>query len=144
MFKPNLRLIKTFRMGMSYAARQLTDLEIGSGQVFFVMELGLVDWMNLSDLSRAVGVDNAYTTRTINRLDALGYVDKAQDETDRRAFRISLTPKGRKVAERVNEVLKRWVATITVGVSPEDIATVNRVFDKFYQNSMNGLREGLP
>jgi len=139
MFKPNLKLIKSFRMGLSYATQQLKDIEISSGLVYFIVELSQVEWLNMSDLSAAVGVDNAYATRSVEKLSALGYVSKVQDEQDRRAYRISLTASGRQVAERVNETLRGWIEIITVGVSPEEIATVNRVFDKFYQNSLNAL-----
>jgi DNA-binding MarR family transcriptional regulator len=134
MFRPNLTLIKSFRMGLAYANRQLKDIDISSGLVYFIAELSQVDWMNMSDLSSAVGVDNAYATRSVNKLSALGYVKKVQDDQDRRAWRISLTASGRQVAERVNQTLKEWVEIITAGVSPEEIATVNQVFEQFYQN----------
>ena len=32
MLKPNLKVFKTFRMGMSYATRQLKDIDISAGQ----------------------------------------------------------------------------------------------------------------
>jgi DNA-binding MarR family transcriptional regulator len=70
---------------------------------------------------------------------ALGYVNKVQDEKDRRAFRVSLMVSGREIAERVNETLRRWVEIITVDVPLEDIVTVNRVFEQFYQNALKGM-----
>jgi DNA-binding MarR family transcriptional regulator len=139
MFRPNLTLIKSFRMGLAYANRQLKDIDISSGLVYFIAELSQVEWMNMSDLSSAVGVDNAYATRSVNKLSALGYVKKVQDEQDRRAWRISLTASGRQVAERVNQTLKEWIEIITAGVSPEEIATVNRVFDRFHQNALRHM-----
>jgi DNA-binding MarR family transcriptional regulator len=144
MFRPNLKLIKSFRMRLSYATRQLKDIDISAGLVYFIVELSQAEWLNMSALSAAVGVDNAYATRAVERLSALGYVCKVQDEQDRRAYRISLTASGRQIAERVNKTLKQWIEVITVGVSPEEIATVNRVFDKFYQNSLNALNRRQP
>jgi DNA-binding MarR family transcriptional regulator len=94
----------------------------------------------MSDLSAAVGVDNAYATRSVEKLSTLGYVNKVRDEQDRRAFRVSLTDKGWQVAERVNEALKQWVEIITAGVSPEEIATVTRVFDRFHQNALRHMK----
>jgi DNA-binding MarR family transcriptional regulator len=131
-------------MGLSYATRQLKDIDISAGLVYFIVELSQAEWLNMSALSAAVGVDNAYATRAVERLSALGYVCKVQDEQDRRAYRISLTASGRQIAERVNKTLKQWIEVITVGVSPEEIATVNRVFDKFYQNSLNALNRRQP
>jgi len=137
MFAPNLKVLKTFRLGMAFANQQLKDIDISSGLVYFIIELSQVEWLNMSDLSAAVGVDNAYATRAVEKLSALGYVNKVQDEQDRRAYRISLTDSGRHIAQRVTETMLQWVGIITAGVSPEDTVTVNRVFDQFYQNALN-------
>ncbi len=139
MSRPNFKVLKIFRLGMSYANQQLKDIDISSGLVYFIIELSQVEWLNMSDLSAAVGVDNAYATRAVEKLSALGYVNKVQDEQDRRAYRISLTTSGRQIAERVIETMRQWVEIITAGVSPEDIVTVSRVFDQFYQNALDRM-----
>src|SRR5512136_1102312 len=126
MFRPNFKVLKIFRLGMSYANQQLKDIDISSGLVYFIIELSQVEWLNMSDLSTAVGVDNAYATRAVEKLSALGYVNKVPDEQDRRAYRISLTASGQQIAERVIETMKQWVEIITAGVSLEDIVAVNR------------------
>jgi DNA-binding MarR family transcriptional regulator len=141
MFRPNLKIFKVTRLGLAYAGRQLKDIDLSSGLVYFITELSQHEWLNMSDLSAAVGVDNAHTTRSVEKLAALGYVHKVQDEQDRRAFRISLTNSGWQIAERVNAALKQWVGIITAGVSAEDIATVNRVFDRFHQNALKSMQD---
>jgi DNA-binding MarR family transcriptional regulator len=139
MFSPNFKVLKVFRLGMAYANQQLKDIDISSGLAYFIIELSQVEWLNMSDLSAAVGVDNAYATRAVEKLSTLGYVDKVQDEQDRRAYRISLTASGRQIAERVTETMRQWVEIITAGVSPEDIAAVNRVFEQFHQNALERM-----
>ncbi len=139
--KPNFMVLKTFRLGMAYANQQLKDIDISSGLVYFIIELSQVEWLNMSDLSAAVGVDNAYATRAVEKLSALGYVNKVQDGQDRRAYRISLTASGRKIAKRVAETMMQWVEIITAGVSPQDIATVGRVFQQFHQNALERMEK---
>ena len=141
MFRPNFKVLKVFRLGLSYATRQLQDIEISSGLVYFIVELSQVEWLSMSGLSAAVGVDNAYATRAVEKLSALGYVDKVQDEQDRRLFRVSLTDKGWQIAERVNQTLRAWVEIIIDGVSMEDLVTVNRVFDQFHQNALRTMQK---
>jgi DNA-binding MarR family transcriptional regulator len=136
MLRPNFKVLKVFRLGMSFANQQLKDIDISSGLVYFIIELSEVEWLNMTDLSAAVGVDNAYATRAVEKLSALGYVTKVQDERDRRAYRISLTDSGRQIAERVIETMRQWVEIIIAGVSSEDLMAVNRVFDQFYQNAL--------
>jgi DNA-binding MarR family transcriptional regulator len=142
MFRPNFKVLKVFRLGLSYANQQLKDIDISSGLVYFIIELSQVEWLNMSDLSAAVGVDNGYATRAVEKLSALGYVKKVQDEQDRRAYRISLTASGRRIAERVTETMKQWVEIVIAGVSWEDIATVNRVFEQFHQNALKSMENG--
>ncbi len=139
MFRPNFKVLKVFRLGISYANQQLKDINISSGLVYFIIELSQAEWLNMSDLSAAVGVDNAYATRAVEKLSTLGYVNKVQDEQDRRAYRISLTTSGRQIAKRVIETMKQWVEIITAGVSLEEIVTVNRVFDQFHQNALKHM-----
>jgi DNA-binding MarR family transcriptional regulator len=136
MLRPNFKVLKVFRLGMSYANQQLEDIDISAGLVYFIIELGQVEWLTMSALSAAVGVDNAYATRAVQKLAALGYVNKVPDEHDRRAFRVSLTDSGRQIAERVSQTMLEWAGIITAGVSLEDLVTVNRVFDQFYQNAL--------
>ena len=142
MFRSNFKVLKVFRLGMAYANQQLKDIDISSGLVYFIIELSQVEWLNMSDLSTAVGVDNAYATRAVEKLSALGYVSKVQDEQDRRAYRISLTASGRQIAERASETVRQWVEIVTAGVSLEDIAIVNRAFDQFHQNALRSMENG--
>ncbi len=139
--RPNLKILKTFRLGMAYANQQLKDLDISSGLVYFVIELSQVEWLNMSDLSAAVGVDNAYATRAVEKLSALGYVNKVPDGQDRRAYRISLTGSGRQIAERVMQTMLQWAQIISAGVSPEDVLAVNRAFDRFYRNAVEAMEK---
>jgi DNA-binding MarR family transcriptional regulator len=141
MLRPNFKVLKTFRMGMTYANQQLKDIDISAGLVYFIIELSQVEWSNMSALSAAVGVDNAYATRAVERLSALGYVNKTQDEQDRRAYRISLTASGQQIAKRVAKTMLQWAGIITAGVSPKDLVTVNRVFDRFYQNALDSMEK---
>ena len=141
MFRPNFKVLKVFRLGLSYANQQLADIEISSGLVYFIIELSQVEWLSMTGLSAAVGVDNAYATRAVEKLSALGYVNRVQDEHDRRLFRVSLTDKGWQVAERVVQTMKKWVEIVTDGVSMEDLVTVNRVFDQFHQNALRGMQK---
>ena len=124
MFRPNLKIFKVTRLGLAYAGRQLKDIDLSSGLFYFIAELSQHEWLNMSALSAAVGVDN---------------VNKVPDEQDRRAFRLSLTDSGWQIAARINEALRQWVEIITAGVSPEEIATVNRVFDRFHQNALGHM-----
>ena len=59
----------------------------------------------VAELARKCTIDPGAMTRLLDRLEKKGLVKRERCETDRRVVRISLTPEGRAVAERVPEVL---------------------------------------
>jgi DNA-binding MarR family transcriptional regulator len=141
MWTPNLNIQEVVHLGQSYINRQLKEIGLSSGLFFFIAELSQHEWLNMSVLSAAVGVDNAYATRSVSRLSTLGYVRKIRDEHDHRAFRVSLTLQGQKAAERVNQTLKQWIEIVSSGIPETEIETVNRVFDQMHQNALKHLKK---
>jgi DNA-binding MarR family transcriptional regulator len=53
--------------------------------------------MQQSDITRALVVDPSSTTYLIDRMEALGWIKRLADRTDRRVWLISMTPSGKKL-----------------------------------------------
>ncbi len=81
--------------------------------IYYLMENGP---MRLSDLARRTETDPGILTRQINAIERQGIVERKPDPTDRRAALVQMSPKGRRVAQRLREVqdevlggqLARW------------------------------------
>jgi len=114
---------------------KLRDSELSRGLFFYVLELSHKDGLSLHDLSRAIFVDKAYTTRAVARLYELGYVTRQADESDRRLIRIYLTAKGRKAAKMINDIFVEWRDLISSGVSQAESAAVLEISRKLYTNA---------
>ncbi len=136
---PNLKITGLFRMGQAFQDAQLADVGLSSGLFYFVSELAQHEWMTMSELSDAVEVDNVYCTRAIERLVALGYVNKGPHIGDGRAYRVALTAEGRAVVERVFAATELWAEVINAGVSAEDLDVANRVIGRWYANARHYL-----
>lgn len=132
--EPNLKINKVVRMAQAFISDRLKPLGLSSGLFYFILELSEADGLSMQELSRAVLVDNAHTTRAVARLTALGFVAKRIDPNDSRSFLVFLTEKGRGASEAIRAVLLEWARIITAGVTEEEVATVYRVFDKYYAN----------
>lgn len=59
------------------------------------------DGLRPSDLTQALVVDPSSVTYVLDRMEALGWVRRATDDADRRAWRIVLTAAGRELYARV-------------------------------------------
>jgi DNA-binding MarR family transcriptional regulator len=64
----------------------------------------------------------------LKKLVEMGYLHHQRSRMDRRSVRVSLTEKGREIADVVNRLYERHVRSIDQvgGINPEDFKTLNR------------------
>ena len=65
-----------------------------------------------------LGVTNAAVSQMLERLVQQGYVARLEDPEDRRARRISLTPKGEAAVRDGIEAGRAWLDDVVAGVDP--------------------------
>ncbi len=135
----NRRLAALFRMGDAYITRELRATGLSSGPAYFVLELAVGGTLTLTEVSRRIGVDRAHTTRIARRLVDEGFATRRPDPSDGRGSLLTLTPRGEAAALQVELAIRDWVAVISDGVTPGDIAATNRAFDRFYANATERL-----
>ena len=77
--------------------------------------------MTPGELTRALLVTAGNVTGVVGRLVAVGLVERHPVPEDRRAVRVRLTPRGRRLMRRAIPRHRRDVATLLAGVSPADL-----------------------
>jgi len=78
----------------------------------------------VSEVARRLELDQSTASRQIRPLEAEGLVARSVDPDDRRAARLAVTPKGRRLLERVREVPLNDYAVALGDWSPGDRATL--------------------
>jgi DNA-binding MarR family transcriptional regulator len=141
---PNLTINKVVRMAQAFINCRLKPIGLSSGLFYFVLELMEHDGLSMQELSRAVMVDNGYTTRAVKMLVDRGYVRKSIDSDDSRSYRIFLTAKGRKTSSAIQGVLMEWADLVTEGVPEEEIGVLYRVFNTYYKNAKRHFEGANP
>jgi DNA-binding MarR family transcriptional regulator len=68
------------------------------------------------ELSDALVVDRSNVTGLIDRMEKAGWVRRADDPADRRVYRITLTPAGRKLWSKVEPRYRAAIENVTQGV----------------------------
>ena len=86
--------------------------------IYYLMENGP---MRLSELARRTETDPGILTRQVNALEAQGHVERRPDPTDRRASIVQMSPKGRRVAQRLREVQDEVLGGQLAGWSAADL-----------------------
>lgn len=82
------------------------------------------------ELSRHLLVTAGNLTGIVDRLHAEGLVRRAVHPDDRRAFRLTLTPKGRRLVRRAQRRHHRVLTALLAGVPARDLRRLRRLLDR--------------
>jgi DNA-binding MarR family transcriptional regulator len=85
------------------------------------------DGQSMTQLSNALDIDNSTLTGLIDRMERSGYVVRSPGDSDRRAFRISITPQGVEESNPARPLIRKINEEIKSGFSQEEIETFKRV-----------------
>jgi DNA-binding MarR family transcriptional regulator len=86
------------------------------------------------ELADALDVEPITLCRMIDRLEEAGLVERRRDETDRRAWRIHLTPAAAPMLLKLEEMGTAFNADMLAGISKADRETVLRVLGRMRAN----------
>lgn len=86
--------------------------------------------LNQSRLGVAMGVDRSTVVAVIDRLQARGLVTRKPSTADRRAHRLTLTPKGKALLETAVPEVCAHEARIAKALTPEERATLLALLEK--------------
>ncbi|MBS0318137.1 MAG: MarR family transcriptional regulator [Proteobacteria bacterium] len=90
--------------------------------------------LRMSELSRRMMVTGGNVTGITDQLEAEGLVERVEVEGDRRAFRVRLTPKGRKQFHAMAEAHEGWVVDAFAGLSSAEIRVLHQLLGKVKQH----------
>lgn len=88
------------------------------------------DGLKMNELSRRMMVTGGNVTGITDQLVAEGLVDRVDVEGDRRAYRVRLTTRGRKLFHEMAAQHERWIVDAFAGLSEKDIATLHKLLGK--------------
>ncbi|TWO66123.1 MarR family transcriptional regulator [Caenimonas sedimenti] len=86
--------------------------------------------LKMNELSRRMMVTGGNVTGITDQLVAESLVERVDVEGDRRAYRVRLTPKGRKQFHEMARQHEDWIVEAFASLSEKDIATLHRLLGK--------------
>jgi DNA-binding MarR family transcriptional regulator len=86
--------------------------------------------MKMNELSRRMMVTGGNVTGITDQLAAEGLVDRVDVEGDRRAYRVRLTAKGRKLFHEMAHQHERWILEAFASLTDKEIATLHKLLGK--------------
>jgi DNA-binding MarR family transcriptional regulator len=86
--------------------------------------------LKMNELSRRMMVTGGNVTGITDQLVAEGLVDRVDVEGDRRAYRVRLTAKGRKLFHDMAHQHESWIVDAFSGLTDKDVATLHKLLGK--------------
>jgi DNA-binding MarR family transcriptional regulator len=88
------------------------------------------DGLKMNELSRRMMVTGGNVTGITDQLVTEGLVERIDVEGDRRAYRVRLTPKGRKLFNDMARQHEDWIVEAFSSLSEKDMATLHKLLGK--------------
>lgn len=88
------------------------------------------DGLRMNELSRRMMVTGGNVTGITDQLAAEGLVERVEVAGDRRAYRVRLTPRGRRLFNSMAQAHESWVVDAFGALSPEDIRALHELLGK--------------
>lgn len=123
-----------YRYCQKFMSRELQELDIGSGQYSFLINLFKKDGISQESLVEALGLDKGTTARAILNLSEKGYIKREIDPDDRRSYRIYLTEKAFQAQPRIDDTIRKFNEIIMSGFSESDREIASQILNRMAEN----------
>ncbi|HET7090814.1 MAG TPA: MarR family transcriptional regulator [Anaerolineae bacterium] len=128
------RILQIHRAHRSRAEAALNQLGLHTGQEMLLFHLWNEEGLTQSQLVDQLCVEPPTVTKTLQRLEQAGLVERRQDAEDARVSRVYLTPKGRALKAQVKKIWENLEALTVQGLSEVEKALMRRLLDQINNN----------
>lgn len=110
------------------------EFNIQKGQHMFLTRICENSEINFVDLSNMLKVDKTTTTKAVNKLVEIGYVNKQQDDNDKRGYKLTATKKGLEIYDLLIEEENRQIQICFKSFSEEEKQVVTKLLKRMSEN----------
>jgi DNA-binding MarR family transcriptional regulator len=119
--------------------RYIKELKVTRSQWWVLAYVSRKDGMAQTQLAEQLDVGKVAIGGLIDRLERSGLATRVPDERDRRIKRIFLTPKGKRLVERLRDVSLYFNQRVLEGIPSEELAVTTAALRRLKANLQNFL-----
>jgi DNA-binding MarR family transcriptional regulator len=97
----------------------MADSGLSFSQVNTLMRLHFTGQVDISDIGEQLGISNAAASQLVDRLVRMRLLERTEDPIDRRVKRLTLTPAGHVLAEKLVDTRRNWMEKFTATLTPQ-------------------------
>jgi len=104
--------------------------DLTPNQMHAIEIIGHEKSLRMKELAEKLGVTTGTLTVTVDRLEQKGLIERQPHETDRRSYRVVLTPDGKKHFKKHHEFHVKLTEEIVSVLTPEELECFDAVLGK--------------
>jgi DNA-binding MarR family transcriptional regulator len=132
------RLHSAARLSRTALAARLLNHGFYAGQDQIMLALDHEDGQTPGQLAARLGVRPPTITKTINRLQVQGFLDKRASEIDARQANIFLTDAGREAIRAIEKSVRKTEKQALKGLDKKEQKTLSKLLSRVEANLTNG------
>jgi DNA-binding MarR family transcriptional regulator len=87
----------------------------------------------MTKLSQSLGIAKSTTSGLVMRLVRDGFLNRRRDETDRRVFKVEITPLGEQVIKAVIEMRVKYIEEVIKQIPEDKTKLIHEALDALYE-----------
>lgn len=128
----------THRAFSKQLGARIADYGVTIGMWYFLRVLWEEDGLSQRELSRRIGMMEPTTVSAIDTMEKRGFVTRRVDQRDKRRRLVQLTPKGRKLKQKLLPLAYDVNLVAAEGFGPEEIEALQGLLSRLKQNMLDG------
>ncbi|HCD32124.1 MAG TPA: MarR family transcriptional regulator [Phycisphaerales bacterium] len=129
------------RMKSVYLDRELAPLQLNGATYLYLVVLDVHGSQMQDVFSKELALNKSCVTRSICRLEELGYVQREPDPNDGRAMLVSLSAKGKKIVPRIRQSLETFSTILHEGLTDNQVKQAEKLLMGMRQNLADHLEQ---
>ena len=122
----------------NYVKKQLEPFKLAPEQNLIMMMLWKKDGISPNEFALQLHKDKGNIARMIASLEKKGYIQRADDPSDKRTFKVHLTEEGQRLESLVVPILQETHQTVMTGITAEQFIVLQELFTKMINNTIGG------
>jgi len=111
----------------------MADLKISQSELLFFSALDNCQGISSPELAKNMGLSLSRISRVVDKLVVNGYLDRKNDDADRRAIRLCLTVKGKSVRTKIEKVRNECEDRLMEAIPQAEMERFEHLFSEILQ-----------
>lgn len=129
------KIRRLFRMNQRYAMTQMVHPELTPSELQLLRHVGFHGEVSQRHLAETLGVDKSMISRTLQKLEAKGYLIRKEDEKDARSKIVMALPPAREIHMQGKGLSEQFFDQVTEDISAQDLELLDRLLTQMAEKA---------